>query len=174
MEDNGQDNLETCEMCEFAQVRYIHIMMHDDYPSELRVGCYCAERMEIERANVPNAPKREADFKRDLRKQQKAAQQAQQKVEIEREAAAGIAADLTWVDAADRIQLAHRLSRQARLSEWEEQFVADLRARMERSSHSRYPYHLLERQIMCFRRIYIRIFGKSEGEKLATNERLGQ
>jgi len=37
---------ETCEMCEAAEIRYVHIMQHRDYPNTLRCGCVCAGHME--------------------------------------------------------------------------------------------------------------------------------
>lgn len=36
---------ETCEMCGQEQIRYVHLMEHDDYPVPLRVGCICAGKM---------------------------------------------------------------------------------------------------------------------------------
>lgn len=44
-EDRGEPT-HTCEMCEFAQCRYIHFMGHPEYPDVLGVGCICAEHME--------------------------------------------------------------------------------------------------------------------------------
>ena len=38
--------LQVCEMCERAEVRYVHLMEHPSYPETLMVGCVCAERME--------------------------------------------------------------------------------------------------------------------------------
>jgi hypothetical protein len=43
-EDLGQP-LETCEMCERQEIRHVHIVSHPDYPSTLRVGCDCAEKL---------------------------------------------------------------------------------------------------------------------------------
>lgn len=39
----------TCEMCGREEVRYIHHMVHPDYPGGLDVGCVCAEKMEEDR-----------------------------------------------------------------------------------------------------------------------------
>jgi hypothetical protein len=44
--DRGRDNLEFCDMCESASVRYVHVMRHDAYPDSLDVGCICAGHME--------------------------------------------------------------------------------------------------------------------------------
>src|SRR5262245_34229311 len=63
MEDQG-DDLVTCEMCETAQVRYVHVMRNERWPGELRVGCVCAERME---EDASAAKEREARFKRRFR-----------------------------------------------------------------------------------------------------------
>lgn len=43
-EDLGEP-AETCEMCEFQEIRYVHVMRHSDYPSPLRCGCDCAGAM---------------------------------------------------------------------------------------------------------------------------------
>jgi hypothetical protein len=45
VEDLEEPSL-TCEMCESAEVRFVHYMTHPDYPETLGVGCVCAEHME--------------------------------------------------------------------------------------------------------------------------------
>src|SRR5215472_7593629 len=40
-EDRG-----TCEMCEVAEIRFSHTMVHPEYEGELAVGCICASHME--------------------------------------------------------------------------------------------------------------------------------
>jgi hypothetical protein len=50
VEDLEQDRV-TCEMCESAEVRYVHTMMHPDY-GRLRVGCVCAGNMEDDYAGA--------------------------------------------------------------------------------------------------------------------------
>src|SRR5262249_43091375 len=47
--DVGSD-LYTCEMCEFAQVRFVHVMTNERWPEQLSVGCHCAGRMEEDAA----------------------------------------------------------------------------------------------------------------------------
>lgn len=54
----GQDHL--CEMCEARRVRFVHVMTHDAYHGELRVGCVCAGHME---GNPAAAHHRETRFK---------------------------------------------------------------------------------------------------------------
>ena len=46
-ESSSSDEIEyeQCEMCGNEKIRYVHIMKHDNYFRELRVGCVCAERM---------------------------------------------------------------------------------------------------------------------------------
>ncbi len=44
--DDLEEDLMTCEMCEFATIRYAHHMTHPDYPEGLAVGCICAENMQ--------------------------------------------------------------------------------------------------------------------------------
>lgn len=36
---------ETCEMCESAEIRYVHVMQHPEYPDTLRCGRICAGHM---------------------------------------------------------------------------------------------------------------------------------
>ncbi len=38
--------IETCEMCETMQIRYVHYMRHPEYPTDLGCGCICAGHME--------------------------------------------------------------------------------------------------------------------------------
>lgn len=38
-------NYETCEMCGHEQIRFVHLMRHQEHPVELRAGCVCAEKM---------------------------------------------------------------------------------------------------------------------------------
>jgi hypothetical protein len=141
-DDDVEDDLETCEMCEFAEVRYIHVMTHPEWPGELRVGCYCAQRME---EDPRAAPKREAELKRKARNPD-------------------AAADLTWVSAADRIFDANTraIGTGARvLTEWELEFVTNMQARMLRLSRARTrKYNLTEKQMERFKAIYLRIVGR--------------
>ena len=59
IEDLGSPD-HVCEMCELADVRYVHVMKHANYAATLRVGCICAGHME---ENLVGARKREATFK---------------------------------------------------------------------------------------------------------------
>jgi hypothetical protein len=45
VEDLGAPE-ECCAMCERTQIRYVHVMEHDEYPDALRCGCVCAGHME--------------------------------------------------------------------------------------------------------------------------------
>lgn len=49
-----------CEMCEAAEVRYVHLMRHPDYLEDLAVGCICAGHMT---GDVEGARRQEAEFK---------------------------------------------------------------------------------------------------------------
>ena len=40
--DLGEGASKLCEMCEHADIRYVHYMAHEDYPQVLDVGCVCA------------------------------------------------------------------------------------------------------------------------------------
>lgn len=37
--------MEKCQMCGHEDLRYVHVMAHEDYHEKLRVGCVCAEKM---------------------------------------------------------------------------------------------------------------------------------
>ena len=58
--DRGRDNLELCDMCESASVRYVHVMRHDAYHDLLEVGCICAGNMT---QDEEGAKRREADVR---------------------------------------------------------------------------------------------------------------
>ncbi len=45
------EDLQTCEMCQHAQIRYVFEMEHPRWPDRLAVGCVCAEHMAEERAH---------------------------------------------------------------------------------------------------------------------------
>lgn len=49
--DSRKDYYERCEMCNNEGIRYVHIMKHEEYPDELRVGQQCAVKMENDYAN---------------------------------------------------------------------------------------------------------------------------
>lgn len=38
--------IETCKMCNREEIRFVHFMRHDQYPTPLGVGCICAAYME--------------------------------------------------------------------------------------------------------------------------------
>lgn len=139
------DDLETCEMCEWAEVRYVHVMTHPEWEGELRVGCICAGHMQEDMAG---AQRREAELKRRARNPD-------------------AAADLSWVQAADRIFGANTLAiggTGPRLTEWELEFVSNIQARMLRSSRARTrKYQLSEKQMQRFKSIYLRMVGRNGG-----------
>lgn len=35
----------TCEMCGQERIRFVHIVEHNDFPGQLRVGCICTEKL---------------------------------------------------------------------------------------------------------------------------------
>jgi len=41
----AEPEMVTCDMCRAAKIRFVHVLRHPDYPSELRVGRLCACRM---------------------------------------------------------------------------------------------------------------------------------
>ena len=44
VDDLGEPS-QICEMCNSAEVRYVHYMQHNAWPEVLAVGCVCAEHM---------------------------------------------------------------------------------------------------------------------------------
>ena len=45
-EDSDHIELFTCELCDCTQVRFVHVMRHDEYFETVSVGCICAGIME--------------------------------------------------------------------------------------------------------------------------------
>ena len=45
-EDPDYIDLFTCELCDCSQVRFVHVMRHDEYFETVSVGCICAGIME--------------------------------------------------------------------------------------------------------------------------------
>lgn len=47
-EDKSFDDAEltACELCDCSSVRYVHVMHHNDYFEDVKVGCICAGIME--------------------------------------------------------------------------------------------------------------------------------
>jgi hypothetical protein len=45
-EAHGDEEFETCEMCETTPIRFVHLMEHPDYAGQLHCGCVCAGHME--------------------------------------------------------------------------------------------------------------------------------
>src|SRR6185436_5595102 len=93
------------DMCEQQRIRYVHIMVHSDWNSELKCGCVCAGYME---GDLEAAQLRELGVKREARRQAKP---------IGRDA-------ISWVQAADKIL-------EYELTSKELDFVTDMRARFK-------------------------------------------
>lgn len=51
-EELGEEEFQTCGMCESAQVRFVHIMENDRYDGQLLCGCICAGHMEQDLASA--------------------------------------------------------------------------------------------------------------------------
>jgi hypothetical protein len=66
MEDMG-DVLETCEMCQSAVIRFVHVVAHREWPNPLRVGCVCAGNMT---RDLWGARRREVEFKTSIRRRE--------------------------------------------------------------------------------------------------------
>jgi len=49
--ERRRDYYETCQICNHGGIRYVHIMRHDSYQEDLRVGQQCAEKMENDYVN---------------------------------------------------------------------------------------------------------------------------
>lgn len=54
------DRDQLCEMCERQVVRFVHVMRHEDFDGDLRVGCVCAGHMEND---IEGARKREVRYR---------------------------------------------------------------------------------------------------------------
>jgi hypothetical protein len=59
-ETDDEDETTECELCGCQKVRYVHVMRHDDYFDDFRVGCICAGIME---GDILEAKDRERRFK---------------------------------------------------------------------------------------------------------------
>ncbi len=60
VDDMGDDRF-TCDMCNKKEVRWAHFMTHPKYPTDIKVGCVCAEKLEVTyngRAAETNAKKK--------------------------------------------------------------------------------------------------------------------
>lgn len=51
-EVHGEQEYETCEMCEVMTIRFVHVMQHPDYYELLHCGCICAGDMEQSKARA--------------------------------------------------------------------------------------------------------------------------
>jgi hypothetical protein len=136
-EEDVGDDLETCEMCESAQVRYVHVMANSRWPlGTLRVGCYCASRMS---GDAVGAERREAELKRIARNPE-------------------ASAAMSWVQAADRI-----LAADVGLSPKEAEFVRQARMEWSARPRAKKHYQLSDRQMAWFKAIYLRVVGRNGG-----------
>lgn len=55
-----EDREQLCEMCERQHVMFVHVMRHENYHDDLRVGCVCAGHME---EDMSAAHQREVQFR---------------------------------------------------------------------------------------------------------------
>lgn len=63
---------EQCQMCRNERIRYVHILTHPEFDSEIRVGCDCAAKMTD---NYVNPQQRERDLKNRLNRKKNFAKQ---------------------------------------------------------------------------------------------------
>jgi hypothetical protein len=152
------DVQQTCDMCQTAQIRYVHIMAHPNYDGTLEVGCVCAGHM-LEDYVAPQ--RREAELKRQQRQRERQiardivqrqylaelTQQAQREEEhrrLQKEAAD------TWVRGAERLLATDRLNSRER------EFIVDIR------SKAMHPisFVISPKQTAWFRNIYLRVIGR--------------
>jgi hypothetical protein len=126
IEDLGEPS-ETCEMCEHAEIRFVHVMSNPRWPQMLRCGYHCAGRME---EDFIGPAAREAALKKYIRGIIRDQDQAfnekrrkeQEKKEVQtREAREEIAH--TWIVAANEIL------KIGSLRDYEREFVNDMRSR---------------------------------------------
>ncbi len=57
-----------CEMCEKQRVMFVHVMRHEDYPDDLKVGCVCAGHME---EDLDRARQREVRYRNKAKRRDK-------------------------------------------------------------------------------------------------------
>lgn len=69
LKEEGED-YETCMMCGKEEIRYVHIVSHDEVAETYRVGCVCAEKMTSDYVNpkekqrkLENRAKRKENWK---------------------------------------------------------------------------------------------------------------
>ena len=68
-----ETNYATCEVCNHYPVRYVHVLQHDKYPDEIKVGCDCAENLTENYKNLQvGQTNREAEKLKRLLRQWKA------------------------------------------------------------------------------------------------------
>lgn len=60
LREEGEEYL-ICEMCETQTIRFVHTMVHSDYPDALDCGCDCAGHME---GNKKRAKQRDSNMRR--------------------------------------------------------------------------------------------------------------
>jgi hypothetical protein len=121
-------------MCEHAQMRYVHVMMHPDYAGELEVGCVCVGYME---QDLVAAQRREAEFKR---------QQDPRVANL-----------LAWVATTDELLASGKLDPSER------EFISWLRGRAAYYARprSRKDLELSHVQKIWFKKIYLRVVGSA-------------
>src|SRR6516225_4726506 len=148
--DDLEDDRATCEMCETAEVRYVHTMTHPAFEGELEVGCVCAGNME---QDLVRAEVREKEFKRRQNPR--------------------VAVALTWFEAAKEI-LANAgdlsemgvglwpYSKKCKLSSLDYDLVRDVLYLADWCTRprARKKFFLHAYQISDFRQIYQRVLGK--------------
>jgi hypothetical protein len=134
-----------CEMCETAEIRYVHVMTHPDFESgegELEVGCICAGNMEQDYAAA------------ELREKQYRRRQKNPRIDFA----------LSWVEAANEILAANETVKYAalKLKPHEAEFVCDIcgRAQYRARPRARKPLRLSPKQYTWFKDIYRRIVGR--------------
>lgn len=57
LKEDGED-YETCMMCGREEIRYVHILSHDEVSDVYRVGCICAEKMTDDYVNPKERQRR--------------------------------------------------------------------------------------------------------------------
>ncbi|MEN2980443.1 hypothetical protein P7L78_06710 [Tistrella bauzanensis] len=67
LREEGEEYM-ICEMCEVQTIRFVHTMVHPDYPETLDCGCDCAGYME---GNKRRAKERDSDMRRRAARRQK-------------------------------------------------------------------------------------------------------
>lgn len=107
-----KQELEQCQMCTEAMVRYAHVLEHKNYPEALEVGCICAGRMT---EDIEGSKERETSFKRDARRR---VREAKRLAKLEQKLAEAEQRRIELAELAERRRIAQAEEQRERERQW--------------------------------------------------------